>query len=374
MIRSTRKAMLVTVAAALSLNALASPLAAQVPIWQLADVEIAVDGGSTPLYRVAAAKLLSDGRVVVADAGNHRVAIFDQSGRLTSSLGREGAGPGDFSMLFDVFAVGDSIYAVDVGNARLTAWSGEGRAFTTRPIPPFGATLATVIGVGLDGRMLIHSVESAPRSAAELFTTETDIAWYSESGIGPRLFRTLHRYLYFFPQDVGYTTYRTPFLGAAGFAFNGSDLIQLPLHGDHLQIRNAETGEVRRRVDLPVQRQPFDRREIAAVRDSLMEVSGFNSPGAERIRSAFDGMSPPADAPVLRRILSTSDRIWVERFPVRGEATNRWWALDARSYQLVGQLELDPSSLLLDAIGDRVVLLQRDEWDIETVEVRRLLR
>ena len=64
-----------------------------------------------PLERDQGVEILSDGRIVVADAGSRKVMVFDTTGRLASSFWGVGQGPGevtDIQYLHVVqFSVGD---------------------------------------------------------------------------------------------------------------------------------------------------------------------------------------------------------------------------------------------------------------------------
>jgi sugar lactone lactonase YvrE len=60
------------------------------------------------------------GRVYVADYGNHRVQVFDAAGRALAGWGREGGGPGEFRLPAGI-AVDRAgrIYVSDTGNHRV---------------------------------------------------------------------------------------------------------------------------------------------------------------------------------------------------------------------------------------------------------------
>ena len=66
-----------------------------------------------------------DGRIFVADTHYHRVTIFDRSGTLLGSFGREGTGDGEFLLPTDVaFDASGVIYVSEYqGNDRITKWS-----------------------------------------------------------------------------------------------------------------------------------------------------------------------------------------------------------------------------------------------------------
>ncbi|MFA4925515.1 MAG: 6-bladed beta-propeller [Candidatus Aminicenantales bacterium] len=60
-----------------------------------------------------------DGRVALLDMGECRVYLFSPSGKLISSFGRRGQGPGEFSFPMKVGFYKDLIYVFSTGDRRL---------------------------------------------------------------------------------------------------------------------------------------------------------------------------------------------------------------------------------------------------------------
>ncbi|MBE0616698.1 MAG: hypothetical protein IH608_02065, partial [Proteobacteria bacterium] len=58
------------------------------------------------------------------------------TGHRLRSIGRPGAGPGEFAQPVTVEVVGDTLFVVDSGNARLQALSLSGEPWLTRALPP----------------------------------------------------------------------------------------------------------------------------------------------------------------------------------------------------------------------------------------------
>ncbi len=92
--------------------------------WRLSDeptLEIGVLDGAPEyqFYRAFDGARLSDGRIVVANAGTHELRVYDSNGDFLGSSGREGAGPGEFKNIgvLEVFAY-DSLLTWDWGNNR----------------------------------------------------------------------------------------------------------------------------------------------------------------------------------------------------------------------------------------------------------------
>lgn len=72
--------------------------------WQVSPdpvLSIGTVGGTedVQLHQVDDALRLRDGRIVVANAGSHRLLVFDDRGDYVAAWGQRGQGPGDFSGL-----------------------------------------------------------------------------------------------------------------------------------------------------------------------------------------------------------------------------------------------------------------------------------
>lgn len=72
--------------------------------WQVSPdpvLSIGTVGGTedVQLHQVDDALRLRDGRIVVANAGSHRLLVFDDQGDYVAAWGQRGQGPGDFSGL-----------------------------------------------------------------------------------------------------------------------------------------------------------------------------------------------------------------------------------------------------------------------------------
>src|SRR5688572_2660157 len=79
-----------------------------------------VDASEAYMFsQVASAVRLSDGRIVVANGASNEVRVYDAKGKHTTTLGRTGAGPGEFQTLRMLWRLpGDSLIAYDARNGR----------------------------------------------------------------------------------------------------------------------------------------------------------------------------------------------------------------------------------------------------------------
>ncbi len=122
------------------------------------------------------------------------------------------------------------------------------------------------------------------------------------------------RYLYFFGESTGNTTYRTPFFGSTSYAVVAGTIVTVPLHSTEMSFLDPSKGDVIASLLLPLEEREFDRREIDRYRDALLETAGDGA-SANRIRSAFDGIEPPGRGDLV--ILVERDDLGVETVLVR---------------------------------------------------------
>ncbi len=91
------------------------------PAWQ-----------DSELLRPMAVEIDHKGRILVADAGHHRINVYDKAGRLLGHIGKPGSGPGELKYPYDIAVAPDgSIYVCEYGNCRVTRFGEDGRYLGT---------------------------------------------------------------------------------------------------------------------------------------------------------------------------------------------------------------------------------------------------
>lgn len=119
------------------------------PSWRVSS-----DAG--PLSDVADLAVTASGNVVVANGGNHTIVAFNNRGEEQWRFGREGEGPGEFTSFLTLAALGDTVYAFDFVNRRLTAINPDGTLKGVAQLPPVPQNLELAGGLS-DGTLLFTS-------------------------------------------------------------------------------------------------------------------------------------------------------------------------------------------------------------------------
>jgi 6-bladed beta-propeller len=129
--------------------------------WTLADSAAPRVGASDEdgLVLVTAAVTLPDGRIAIADAGTHRIDVFDARGRRVRSMGREGRGPGEFTHPAWIGVRGDTLQVWDMVQARLSLFDTAGRFIRTDPPVTDMGSFPRVAGQFADGSLLLAGAE-----------------------------------------------------------------------------------------------------------------------------------------------------------------------------------------------------------------------
>lgn len=136
---------------------LTPPFAAaqDVPTLRLTRPEVTSADGFSALIGF---RLLSDGRIVVADALEQTVALVNLRSGSVTAIGRQGSGPGEYGMPGRLFAGGaDTTYMMDMGNRRLLVITPDGKILSESvPLRNPAGELVPLLPGGMDARGRVY--------------------------------------------------------------------------------------------------------------------------------------------------------------------------------------------------------------------------
>ena len=99
----------------------------EVAEWRLEPlVTIGTQDGPASFGQVRAIIADEDGQIYVADSKASEIRVFDERGAHARTIGRRGAGPAEFEILYSIGWIGDTIAVLDPGNARIGLMSRTG--------------------------------------------------------------------------------------------------------------------------------------------------------------------------------------------------------------------------------------------------------
>jgi hypothetical protein len=90
-----------------------------------------IDGSSQDWARVTSVRVAPGGQILVTEFPGSFIRVFSPGGELVRRLGREGQGPGEFVRLGGMGVIGDTIWAGDLSQRRLTMFDVTGKLLAT---------------------------------------------------------------------------------------------------------------------------------------------------------------------------------------------------------------------------------------------------
>jgi len=254
--------------------------------------------------RVIGAATLSDGRIVVADAGGPRLKLFDAAGGWLRDVGRRGEGPGEFGgMNILRRTAGDSVFVFDWSGHRYTVYSPDfevGRVTPLRVNEP---------GIGPPHIKAITGDGTPILIAAKPPWVEEPMEWYGQPG---------HMFVEAGPGEFSGEVARFPGQGNLWktlYATLGNDLVVVSTGRFAADIVDL-TGQRVRSIRLAAPSDPippeFFESKSSAPRPSLVGV------GETVIALTAEEPDPstyPASLPAVDAVLvDPGGHLWLRRF------------------------------------------------------------
>lgn len=354
----------------------------EIPEWLLGEPVLKIDhpdeASATDFVEVADALWLSDGRILVVDAGAGRLLLFGSDGLHQASFGRQGPGPGEFTRLGVVsLTPGDTIFVYDPSRRTLQVFHPEA-GFVRSTALPGPDDHATPFAVwALTSRRFVRRShryqETLVPSGPEWQRRKSKVVLDLLDEAGGRLAQVIEfdgHYTGIGPIGelrIPFSKAPPVFVGEPGILFGSSQSF-------HLIGLHPTTFARYLEVRWPSLHEPISGREIDRVRGQLLARN--SSETAKRLAdAALSGNLLPKSRPALgRAIMAPDGRIWAARFePTVGFAHERlWYVLDAQGRPL-GRLRLPENSHLTAVVGDQVLVVQRDSNDVASVVVYGLV-
>jgi hypothetical protein len=351
-----------------------------------------VDGDERyQLVLVAAAWKQQGGRIVVLDTGRDALLFFDSTGVFLAQAGGRGQGPGEMQRAGGGWPYrGDSIATYDLMMRRVTIYDRDGtyaRSFTNpviyRPKPGHSPSQSccTVRAVFADGSFVGHPPDDIPTAAgADRYSTFAPW-WISPDGSEAHPIATFESRLFrYHPSSRSgvqgyatsyyfrYVTVDNRLIGGNGY---GSGLHSVEFTIDD---NKGTVSTVMDTVQLPRSGQPFSPELQAAYTQALRE--DYDPNRYEGTLESYMDPPLPDTAPAFVNIASSVDgNVWLERWtPERSRSgAQRVYDVITVSGDHVKTVSLSPGSRLLWADGRQVLLLERDDLDVQYVRLYDLI-
>lgn len=368
--------------------------------WRMSEQPVLVLGGSADdpdgqLWQVFGLARLSDGRIVVLNAGSGELRFFDASGRLVARAGRMGGGPGEFQYPLSLDRIGeDTLVALDRTGDRLF-FSSQGaflREETMNPGkwmslwgPDFGGSFKGV----LPDHSLLASLGKQPKPG-EPYPTGPFRPIEGLATVRPDLSDTTHVAWYGGIQQemvFRWGPYGSPwwvvppFAASTSWGYGGSPVRIIVADNAACEFRiHALTGALERIVRWTGEREDVKAWEVEAWKDEQRSASWTRGylPLWER---AWAAVTVPEKKPAYDwAFLDRESNTWVLETADVGASALTFTVFDAEG-RMLGQVEvpagLSPATRfgrLLDVGPDYFLGVWLDEYEVETVRMYRLVK
>jgi hypothetical protein len=360
-----------------------------------------VKGNAEPFIgSVGQVAFVGNGRLLVQDAMNAELMVFDADGQPLHRMGRQGEGPGEFQMITQLSVTsGDTVHAFDYPAFRITSFDPAGALVTTIAMPNAFAGPGTfpryVWALGSD-RFLLHGYRlerdfgeppTGPARPAQGVIRDAMVGIVASDGTeraAPINFPgTLHI------RGRGYVA-PSPFSNRPFVTVNRGRILYGSGRTYELILRDLDlrvatvirwsgwehplTEQV-----LEAYRGPLEA-SIAEYRNDSPQLTALHK---RMVEDFFRPELRPDTLPALASVmLDENGRIWVARFRLEEDLRSAigaraaadwdqedvWHVLDPDGNP-IARVRMPPETRLLAVRSDRVAVVTRNELDVQTVRV-----
>lgn len=351
------------------------------PGWSVApqpSVTIGQLEGDPPYLfsNIASVLGLPDGSILVADGQTAELRFFDEDGMFRRSVGGRGEGPGEYSDIAWAAQCGQGLQVLDRRNRRLTMLTSSGELLGTAPlVDPVTGSVPYRSRCGRDGSLVIAGWGEHPAMQPDVtfdfYAQEAPVYWLSSPEADPIPlgdYVSSERILTYNPSRGSGGSAPHPFGRAVAFAVGASIYIG---NADRLQVEERDrAGRLLRLMRGPDDDLIIDEAFLYSWRATQLAPRD----SARRAQLEANEMPMPPRAPAYTEVrIDPLGYIWVERFQVPWSAQNRWGVFSPTG-EFLGHLTLPAGFQLMDVSENRVLGVNRDEFDVERVEVYALDR
>lgn len=352
------------------------------PVWKpgeewkvdsvpLVDLGASGAGPEYEFFRIRNASRLPNGQIAVANYGTEEVRLYDPHGKFLWAVGRSGEGPGEFQRLTSVRPYrGDTLVAFDYWARRLTLVASSGEVGRVTTLLNLNGSLNDLYPFP-DGRFLLQTSAITEMATAQgRMRVPAPLLLLGADGVVVDTIAVV----------LGFETYvfdqgdaRPPLPHQVYVAVR--DSLTYVGEGETFEFRVFSTdGTLGQIVRLP----EYDLRVADAVRDSLRAVM-LDQDLPPQLRPTMEAManSIPTRQPAYSGLsVDPVGCVWVQEFTLNAadpQRPRRWLVFDP-SGSWMGVVELPPSFDLFEVGEDYVLGRYRDDLDVETIQLLRLLR
>ena len=347
-------------------------------------VEIGVESGNgaQEFGRISEARLVGEGRILIADSQGRVIREFALHGSLVWSFGRGGEGPWEFRGLSEVEVTeGDSVRVFDRSNRRITVIDPDGQPIRTTPVEPVREKSPSSLQFTATGLLILplSAPSNNPPMSSELeLTRDSLVLLLVDPEVGQLAeFGTFLRSeaLQTSSQQGGmYQVFSMPIqFGRSTDWASARDRVFIGTNDSFEILAFDNSGTLKRVIRVPSLTLPLTDEEIEHQRAFLISDRGSTPEAHRRADEMLSRDLLPPVRPAFSQLMHDGDgRLWVGEYSPRPEVRSLWYVF-RETGELLGSVRLPPGSVLHDVAGDLVLIQPPHPLDIPIVRVHELL-
>jgi hypothetical protein len=325
----------------------------------------------------------ADGNVYIADQQAQNVRVFDASGGYLHTLGSPGSGPGELGVAMNgVFVVGEEVVVPDLGNARITRFMRDGELSGSERLD-IAQGIPLRWDMASDGRIVVQRRKVDPADTTSGPTGDPIVTLGGEEE----------------PADTLAVLPPGESLQIRGGQaqvrfFNPEPIWDADPDGRLLTAKNnamrfqvwGSDGTLQRVITLPYTPKAVTERDKQVFLDAVGDAARQQGAPPEAVQAFLQQASFADNYPAFVSVaLGPASSVWVQRFmsgdEIAGdEATfniqdlgsSTWDVFDAEGRYL-GPVTFPGKYQPIRAMGDRFYGIARDELDVQSLKVYRVI-
>ena len=332
--------------------------------WRLQEAaSIGSPEGPGSFGRVRSVVADGDGNVYVADAQVSEIRVFGPDGAHLRTFGRKGAGPGEFTELYSLAWIGDSLAALDPRAGRISLLSRSGEWLGQIAHPAITGPVVRLHSVGSE----VYSFDVVPAPGGK---SERRYLRYTPGAIdtlpypAQQVSGPAGTIVCPHPGGGGMTFFTNPFVAQPFQSPAPANRVALVSSGDYRIVLLNATGDTALVVEKRHDSVPIPDAEWKEATRSHSEWSAKN-PGAKCDPVEF---TRPTGKPAIRSIFfDDAGRMWVEATTASGHSFD---VFDGTGVHLGNMASPGRQASVSPYVRrDRLYLVATDSLDVQSVKV-----
>lgn len=363
--------------------ALAGPASSQsLPTWTITP-SMSIESDGTPATEfsfIVTAFRLSDGRIAVANGATNDIRLFYASGKYERTIGRKGAGPGEFRSLGWIGRSGDTAFFYDGGLKRIMTVRFNAQPALMEALPiqvPSDRGSFYVNGRLPDGRWMVQTSASPSWEMPQGFRVPLSVGWINRTGDGKINWLGQLPGMSIFAYHPSGSPGKGSVIGAGAFtpwvyaATSGSTIWFGDSFTDSLITVGASGKQTV--IHLPIPRRPLTEQMIAKARDARLALVR-DARDTAATRAMYSSPNVPRDLTFFESLMAgPGGELWVQEAAADAADPVRYLVLSANGAPRAWVSA--PAGVRLRDVGaDYAVGVHRDDDGIETVRIYRVTR